>query len=100
MTDSEVSISVTARGSCARIPPTKMKRTKQCPKCASSHIIVDAMMIDRGNNSGEITVATYRRPHALVFKGTQETTVSAWVCADCGYLELYADQPSDISTIE
>lgn len=58
------------------------------------------MMIDRGNSFGEMTVATYRRPHALVFKDTQETTVSAWVCADCGYLELYADQPSDISTIE
>jgi len=43
-----------------------------------------------------MSIATFRKPDALVFKGEKETTVSAWVCASCGYIEFYADDPSTI----
>ena len=74
-----------------------MKSTKKCPKCGSSDIITDAKAIDRVDN-GPLSVATFRKPDAVVFKGQLTTTLSAWVCADCGYLELYADNPRSIKT--
>jgi hypothetical protein len=44
----------------------------------------------------ELSIATFRKPEAMLFKGEQKTTLSAWVCADCGYVEFYADNPSQI----
>jgi predicted nucleic-acid-binding Zn-ribbon protein len=75
-----------------------MKRTNKCPKCGSSDVIADAKAIDRsyggtGSNQTDLTVATFRKPDAVLFKGQQNTTLSAWVCADCGFVEFYADSP-------
>jgi predicted nucleic-acid-binding Zn-ribbon protein len=72
-----------------------MKRTKKCPKCGSVDVIADAKAFHRSyrGNQEEITVAIFRKPYALIFKGQQQTTVSAWVCAECGFVELYADSP-------
>ncbi len=72
-----------------------MKHTNKCPKCGSTDVIADATPIDRSHHSNqtEFTVATFRKPQAILFKGEQDTTVSAWVCADCGFVELYADSP-------
>jgi predicted nucleic-acid-binding Zn-ribbon protein len=76
-----------------------MKRTNQCPKCSSRDVIADAKALDRCEDlrESEFTVATYRNPEALLFKGRQSTTLSAWVCADCGYVEFYADSPRSIN---
>lgn len=75
-----------------------MKHTNKCPKCGSTEIIADAKAIDRGHSDfqRELTVATFGKPDALVFKEKHKTTISAWVCGQCGYLELYADSPSTL----
>lgn len=75
-----------------------MKQTGKCPKCQCADIIADAKAIDRahGNLQKEMTVATFRKPEAIIFKQQQETTVSAWVCTACGYVEFYADKPSQL----
>lgn len=75
-----------------------MKKTGLCPKCGSDDVIADAKSIDRGdhNSTYEMSLVTYRKPDALIFKEKQVSTVSAWVCADCGYTEFYADRPRDI----
>lgn len=75
-----------------------MKQTKRCPKCNSTDIIADAKAIDRGesNSEGELSVATFRTPEAWIFRGKLKTTVSAWVCCGCGYVEFYADDPRAI----
>jgi predicted nucleic-acid-binding Zn-ribbon protein len=75
-----------------------MKRTNKCSKCGSTDVIADAKAIDRSHQSNqtEFTVATYRKPEAIIFKGQQDTTVSAWVCVACGYVELYADSPKNL----
>ena len=75
-----------------------MKRTNKCPKCGSSDIIADAKAIDRGHYLAEteLAVATFRKPEAAIFKGELQTTLSAWVCAACGYVEFYADTPQAI----
>jgi hypothetical protein len=43
-----------------------------------------------------MSVATFHKPVALIFKQKRETTVSAWVCSACGFIELYADHPETI----
>ena len=78
-----------------------MKRTNKCPKCGSSDVIADAKAIDRtygghGSDQTELTVAKFRKPDAVIFKGQQETTLSAWVCAECGFVEFYADSPKTL----
>ncbi|RYD60407.1 MAG: hypothetical protein EOP83_19460 [Verrucomicrobiaceae bacterium] len=46
-----------------------------------------------GTDYGALLIATFRKPEAVVFKGQQTSKLSAWVCADCGFLEFYADDP-------
>ena len=54
------------------------------------------MVLEHGYKGAdrELRVAQDRQPQAIFFKGRQQTTVSAWVCTDCGFTELYADQPN------
>jgi predicted nucleic-acid-binding Zn-ribbon protein len=75
-----------------------MKKSLSCPKCGGTDVAADAKVIDRGENhfQWDLHVATYAQPDALLFKGKQESKVSAWVCTDCGYLELYADHPAQL----
>jgi predicted nucleic-acid-binding Zn-ribbon protein len=73
-----------------------MKHNLKCPKCGSSDIIADARALgsDSFNALQDLSVATYRHPGALIFKGQQTSTLSAWVCGGCGFVELYADNPA------
>ncbi len=79
-----------------------MKQSNQCPKCGSKDIIADAKAVDRGhaNTERDLSVATFRNPEALMFKGKLSTALSAWVCGNCGYVEFYADSPQSIKTEE
>jgi predicted nucleic-acid-binding Zn-ribbon protein len=72
-----------------------MKQTNHCPKCQSTDIISNARPLDRGDGDFPHTaeVATYRNPGAFLFKGRQSTALTAWVCAQCGYVEFYACDP-------
>lgn len=79
-----------------------MKSSHKCPKCGTSNIIEDAKAIDRGHLNSEaadLSVATFRTPEAFVFKGKLSTSLSAWVCAECGYVEFYADTPKHLLSI-
>ena len=75
-----------------------MKHTGKCPKCASVDVLCDVLALDRGDNNHwyELCVGRDRKPEALIFKGREPPPLSAWVCASCGYTELYADRPGDI----
>jgi hypothetical protein len=64
-----------------------MKHTNKFPKCGSSDVIADAKAIDRADN-GALSVATFRKPDAVMLKGQLTTTLAAWVCADCDYLSF------------
>jgi predicted RNA-binding Zn-ribbon protein involved in translation (DUF1610 family) len=74
-----------------------MKRTHQCPKCNSKEI-VRAHALDRGmhNSQHTLSLATYARPDAWFFKGQTTVPLSAYVCTDCGFVEIYAVNPADL----
>jgi predicted nucleic-acid-binding Zn-ribbon protein len=72
-----------------------MKHHHICPKCRSNDIIGNVHPVDRGHANQQHTaqLATYRDPEAFLFKGRQSTTLSAYVCGECGYVEFYAEEP-------
>jgi predicted nucleic-acid-binding Zn-ribbon protein len=71
-----------------------MKQSHRCPKCQSTDIIGDVRPLDR-TDDGTYTaqLATYRNPGAMLFRGAQKTPLRAWVCAECGFVEFYAEDP-------
>lgn len=74
-----------------------MKKTRQCPKCESKKILVGGRVIDKASQSGpalDLELAVNKNPDAVLFKGEERFTIRAWVCADCGYTELYTDNPA------
>ncbi len=71
-----------------------MKKTKQCPKCESQKILKDARVIDKASKGGpalDLELAVSKNPDALLFKGEKRFPIRAWVCAYCGYTELYTN---------
>jgi|GEM_PF-2492888 len=73
-----------------------MKNGKKCPKCQSDQIL-EAEARDEGRGSwGLMTLKTYDNPDALVFRGSREAVVHAFVCVDCGYIEYYAQNPKNL----
>jgi predicted nucleic-acid-binding Zn-ribbon protein len=75
-----------------------MRSTGKCPKCGSTRIIADATPVDRGHYSSDetLSIATYQKPYAWIFKGKHSSNVSAFVCEECGFVELYAENPAAI----
>ena len=77
------------------MPERSPEITPRCLKCGSDAMVPGARMIDRGDGNtrqvAQVGVAT--KPDAIVFKGEVRSEVSASVCGDCGFVELYADDP-------
>lgn len=71
---------------------------KNCEKCGSDKIIPQAKVIDRGDYSvqGDLTVAVDENPEAFIFKQRTDSTVTAKVCGNCGFMELYATNPQSL----
>lgn len=67
-----------------------MPRITSCFRCNSTTIIPDVRIIDRGEGKKDLTAEVYRKPDALLFKGTATSSLRAWICASCGYTEIYA----------
>ena len=75
-----------------------MKKTGQCPKCESKRILTGARVIDKGRMGDpirDLELAVQNDPDALFLKGEQRFSIRAWACADCGYTELYTDDPGE-----
>lgn len=72
-----------------------MKSTGRCPKCQSTDILANVKAVDRGHGDAarHLSLAVFADPDAFVFTGEERSTVSAWVCATCGYVEFYANSP-------
>jgi predicted nucleic-acid-binding Zn-ribbon protein len=67
-----------------------------CAKCGSTRIIPRARLTELAPPGQEESVraAVTERPEALVFKGDKHVNTYAKVCGECGYAELYVDDPS------
>lgn len=73
--------------------------TSRCVKCQSEKIIPQVRVMDRGHYSGDagdLSVVSYEDPNALVFKGAKRSAMFARVCGECGYAELYVENPREL----
>jgi predicted nucleic-acid-binding Zn-ribbon protein len=67
-----------------------MKKT--CPNCHSARIIPNADAVETEN----LAIRIYERP-GVALKGVRHYALKAWVCADCGYTQLYVNQPAELA---
>lgn len=73
-----------------------------CPKCGSPEVVRDVRVVDRGHgnaDAGDLSVAVYSNPQAWLFKGKVTTALTACVCAECGYTEMYAANPQALAAV-
>jgi len=70
-----------------------LKQANQCLKCGSKDAIKGHARSDRTDGGHPVAVATYLDPAAMVFKNEKFTRMSAWICAECGFVEFFADSP-------
>jgi formate-dependent nitrite reductase cytochrome c552 subunit len=57
------------------------------------------MVVDKVSVAGaeqNFTVRVDADPTAIMFKKSTRSDVHAWICGQCGYMELYADNPSEL----
>jgi ribosomal protein S27AE len=69
-----------------------MTHDTTCPKCGSPMLIDDVRIIEGMHEQG-VEAAVYKRPRAMVFKGTVATPLCARVCGSCGHVELFVANP-------
>ena len=69
----------------------------KCLQCGSDRIAADVRVIDRGdgNVTRDFSLQTYENPQAFLFKGAESYSVSANVCANCGFIMLSV--PKDVA---
>jgi len=57
------------------------------------------MVVDKVSVAGaeqNFTVRVDSDPTAMMFKKSTRSDVHAWICGQCGYIELYADNPGEL----
>ncbi len=65
---------------------------KVCPVCGSTRIIPNADAVEEQN----LAIRIYERPDVQL-RGMRTYPLKAWVCADCGYTQLYVVQPQELA---
>ena len=76
-----------------------MTQTTSCFKCGSDKVIPHARVMDRGHyggDAGDLNLVVYANPDALIFKSRLNSSVFARVCGDCGYTELFVQNPAEL----
>lgn len=76
-----------------------MTESNSCSKCKSDRLIPRARVMDRGHYSGDagdLNVVVYAKPDALIFKSGLNSSLFARVCGDCGYTELFVENPGEL----
>lgn len=56
-------------------------------------------MIDKVSAAGaeqSFTVRVDADPGAVMFKKSVRSDIHAWICGECGFIEMYADNPGEL----
>jgi predicted nucleic-acid-binding Zn-ribbon protein len=75
-----------------------MKRDNKCPNCGCIEIIMNATVVDRGHNDlhRELCLVVEGNPAAWIFKEKLYGVMTACVCADCGFTEIYTSNAREL----
>jgi hypothetical protein len=67
----------------------------KCANCGSEHVVPNVTI--HGEHTLKLVVMA--DPQALLFKGWESTELTARVCGDCGYTQLFAKNPKLIYSV-
>ncbi|MEH2184388.1 hypothetical protein [Nostoc sp.] len=85
---------INAEDSSSTYPVKQRVEQMVCIKCDSSDIIPNVRIVSHiQGNSQDLQVEFYDNPEALIFKGTHTLTLTAYICGQCGYTEMYVSNP-------
>jgi predicted nucleic-acid-binding Zn-ribbon protein len=62
----------------------------QCSKCDSKKVVPDVRIMDQRENNIAGTLSIQN------FPGWNPKTLTAYICSDCGYTELYVAEPQGL----
>jgi hypothetical protein len=69
----------------------------KCRQCGSARIIPEVFVMDRQEGPpAPLTVRVHGDPQAWIFKDTLYGNLSARICGDCGYTELWVKNPNEL----
>jgi predicted nucleic-acid-binding Zn-ribbon protein len=73
-------------------------KNQPCPKCGSADVIRGLPIADH-THSGMTPLSTYiiEKPEAVFDQEISYFMIRAWVCIECGYTELYTDEPNEVA---
>ncbi len=75
-----------------------MKEEEKCPNCEGTKIIMNAKILDRGDNDRhhELCAVVEGAPNALIFKEKSYGIMTACICSDCGLTEIYTENTREL----
>ena len=72
-------------------------RSGACPKCGSKEILEGVSMNTLGEG-GPAGLIAFRLEETQGFlKKSTRVEAKAWICGDCGYSEIYAEEPGKLA---
>ena len=66
-----------------------------CPKCNSTKVIPKVDIIASGTGR-RIKALVLANPKAMLFVGANLNNLNACICGDCGFTEIYAENPQNL----
>jgi len=74
-----------------------MSLTEKCAKCGHEKLIARARVVCKADGADQdVRLRADAHPDAIVFKQASRSPVRASVCAKCGYVEFYAEDPGQL----
>jgi predicted nucleic-acid-binding Zn-ribbon protein len=67
-------------------------RNGSCPKCQSAEVLHNVETADRD----ALSIMVYEGSGVIPRRG-RSFPIRAWICADCGYTELYVTEPQALA---
>jgi predicted RNA-binding Zn-ribbon protein involved in translation (DUF1610 family) len=67
----------------------------KCPHCGSDKLIPNALVCEVQS----VRVIVMSDPNAILFKGRESEEVTARVCGNCGFVQLFAKNPAVLYSV-
>jgi hypothetical protein len=68
-----------------------------CRVCGSAKMIPDVQVVDQNENvRRDLEVRVAQKPDALIFKEHVYKSVRAWICGECGHVDLFVPNPQEL----
>jgi predicted nucleic-acid-binding Zn-ribbon protein len=87
---------VPSREHSQRPAPARALLWEACPKCGSRSVLPGGELKPAAD-PGSLQVVFFKRPNQVFFPGPVRGDLRAYVCGDCGYTELYVQNPQAVA---